>query len=248
LILIANANKAIIILNYQNIHSCLGHYIIFYYLFAINTLKMKRSTLALAFIVVTLVVVSCSKDGGSGATPAIQDCSKNPLRMGTRIVAQSYTGAKDTGIVNIDTIVNGKEFFGAYSKGFLPSLTAICVDASGNVYQYSKGMIFYPDGIIPITKPTQGIGQSVYSDTLYDGFTGSYGVYESKLLTTSETITVGGKSYSNGKKMISSFNHVYSPTNIVKDTITTFYYYCGLGIAKKEQNGTTILTYTDYTY
>ncbi len=243
------ANKAIITIIYRIYHSNLLLYIPFSYLFA-EIKIMKRTTLALVFIVATLVVVSCSKNGGgsSTSTPAVQDCSKNPLRMGTRIVAQDDMGAKDTGIVNIDTIVKGKEFFGSYTTGFLPSLNAICVDASGNVYQYSKGTLFHPDGIIPITIATQAIGQSIFSDTLYDGFSGTNGVYESKLLTTNETITVGGKSYSNGKKMIATFNHFNSATNITKDTLSTFYYYCGLGIAKKEQNGVTDLVYTDYTY
>lgn len=213
-------------------------------------MKIKFKKLAvLAISTTSLLMLACNKNDSNGNNTATQDCTKNHLRVGTKVVIQSPSGVTDTGIVTIDTLVSGKHFFGSYTTGFFSYFTGICVESSGSVYQYNKGAFGLPDGIFPITTSSQTVGQSLYSDTIPSVYSSTLRyVYQTKLLSNNETFTLQGKNYTNGKKILFMLNNISSYSGTTTDTLTTSYYFCGLGIVKKEQSGVTQFTMVNYTY
>lgn len=185
-----------------------------------------------------LLFSSCKKDSDNPTQPT-GACNQNPAKIGSVYTMKLLqNGQTYTQTVTGDTTVNGLKYLRIHTNtGGQTGVGYLGVDASGQVWQ--------------ITPPAGDLGSTnmiMVQTAKPAGTTWSYlqmsqsapGIVDYKYtmtqVSTTETITVAGKSYSNGIKVKVRLDVTYQGTPM-SSAETGFTWFCGLGIGGSEANG-----------
>ncbi len=210
----------------------------------------KKLLVPLSFIL--LAANSCKKSQDYTPDPnnttAPVACNQRPAKVGTVYTYQSASGTSYTLTGQKDTSIGGLNYVKLVASLSSPA-SYIAVDATGNVWQavYYNGGDLTPVPMIFI-KTGQPVGttwQYNYSSISAPGVV-TY-KYVMTILSSTLTTTVAGKTYTNGYKVKTDLQ-TYMSGSLVGSNATASLYFCGLGIAGTEINGTVSSTLTNFVY
>jgi hypothetical protein len=181
-----------------------------------------RNNIFLALFILTFS--ACSKDdSNSSPNNLINDCSSLPYRIGTVMKNRFKSDNRDTtqtSIFTLDTTVNSKTYIGTRSNSPDDKGTYLRIDEKGDVYLLN-------------TNPSQNGSQDkellAVKINAPIGTTWTWGntspdiKHDFKIISTTETFTLNGKTYINGIAIEDTW------VNYIRPTTVTRTYFCGIG-------------------